>query len=176
MNREFFISPVKEMDDIYQLIKLLEQDKWVTEGDVPTIVVCSPEYSSIICQILSHKLSYLNKHVPLDLEFLDMPYPGGEEFSDEEYKKHIKKFANEFRNENKKLLFIDSGVLRGKNFTTLKTELENYIDSSLMKFGCLYKQSNSIFKPDYCVETFNFELNGGLTFWWEDPDNPYWGW
>ena len=127
MNREFFISPVKEIDDIYQLIKILEQDKWVTEGSVPTIVVCSPEYSSIICQILSHKLSYLNKHIPLDLEFLDMPYPGGEEFSDEEYKNHIKMFANEFRNENKKLLFIDSGVLRGKNFTTLKTELENYI-------------------------------------------------
>ena len=40
MNREFFISPVKDIDDIYQLIKILEQDKWVTEGSVPTIVVC----------------------------------------------------------------------------------------------------------------------------------------
>ena len=105
-----------------------------------------------------------------------MPYPGGEEFSDEEYKNHIKEFADGFRNKDSKLLFIDSGVLRGKNFTTLKTEIERYIDSSLMKFGCLYKQSNSIFKPDYCVETFNFDQQGGLTFWWEDPNNPYWGW
>lgn len=176
MENIFFINQQKETEDINILIDMLKQDKWVTEGQAPVIVVCSPEYSSTICLLLSHKLSYLNNYVPLDLEFIDMPYPGGEDLTKEDYIAHLNDFGFKFQSVNKKLLFIDSGVLRGKNFTILKEELEKYIDTSLMKFGCLYKQSDSIFSPDFCVQTFDFELDGGLTFWWEDPKNPYWGW
>jgi hypothetical protein len=37
-------------------------------------------------------------------------------------------------------------------------------------------QDDSKFTPDYYVEAFNFEKDGGLLFWWENEDNPFWPW
>lgn len=176
MPDDFFIDSTKELQDIEKLITLIENDNWIDGNTI--IVVCSPEYSSTICQILCHRLSYLNRHVPLNLEFLEMPYPGGEEFTDKEYERHIRNFAKRVSNwiNPRKFLFVDSGVLRGQNFTTLKRVMSSYIFPELMKYACVYMQDDSVFTPDYCVETFNFKKDGGLTFWWEDPNNPYWGW
>ena len=64
-------------------------------------------------------------------------------------------------------------VISDSNFTTLKNNLLRYLDSNCIRFGCLYKQSDSIFEPDYCVETFDLESQGGLMFWWEDINNPH---
>lgn len=176
MSKDFFIDQQKEQQDIEKLYQLIKDDGWVDGKTI--IVVCSPEYSSIICQILCHRLSYLNNYVPMDLEFLEMPYPGGEEFTDKQYERHINSFAKRVAGwvNPRKLLFVDSGVLRGQNFTTLKRVMNQYMFPELMKYACVYKQADSIFEPDYCVETFDFEKDGGLTFWWEDPNNPYWGW
>ena len=174
MSKDFYISESKELSDINKLVDIIKQDDWV-DGET-TIVVCSPEYSSIICQILCHRLSYLRKYVPLDLDFLEMPYPGGQGLSDAGYEQLIHQFATRYKNKLNKLLFIDSGVLRGRNYTTLKRIMSSYMSNILTKYACVYKQQDSIFEPDYCVETFDFEQDGGLTFWWEDPNNPYWGW
>ena len=174
MSRDFYISESKELSDIDKLVDIIKQDGWI-DGET-TIVVCSPEYSSIICQILCHRLSYLRQYVPLDLDFLEMPYPGGQGLSNARYEQLIHQFACKHKNKLNKLLFIDSGVLRGQNYTTLKRIMSNYMSNILTKYACVYKQQDSIFEPDYCVETFDFEQDGGLTFWWEDPNNPYWGW
>ena len=171
---DFYIDVEKEIHDIGILCGMIEQDGWV-DGDT-TIVVCSPEYSSIICQIMSHNLSHLRAHVPLELDFLDMPYPGQQGLSDTQYEQSIHTFAEKYKNKLTKLLFVDSGVLRGQNYTTLKSVMSRYVHSTLMKFSCLYVQSDAIIEPDYHVERFNFDQDGGLTFWWEDPENPYWGW
>ena len=174
MKQYFFVSPLKELDDIYSLFDILKKDKWIIEGEVPTIVICSPEYSSIMSQILLHKLSFLNKHVPFNCDFLVMPYPdGGSELTDEEYIEIINDFALRYESTGKKLLFLNSAVLSDSNFTTLKNNLLRYLDSNCIRFGCLYKQSDSIFEPDYCVETFDLESQGGLMFWWEDINNPH---
>ena len=171
---DFYIDVEKEIHDIGRLCGILEQDDWIDRDTV--IVVCSPEYSSIICQIVSHNLSHLRGHVPLDLDFLEMPYPGQQGLTNQAYEQLIRNFAQKYRNVIRKLLFIDSGVLRGQNYTTLKRIMKEQVASHLTKYACLYRQDDSIFKPDYCVEEFNFERDGGLTFWWENPNNPYWGW
>lgn len=174
MGNDFYIGVEKEVHDTGRLCGLIEQDGWVDRDTV--IVVCSPEYSSIICQIMSHNLSHLRDHVPLDLDFLEMPYPGQQGLSNHDYEKLVREFATKYRNKLRKLLFVDSGVLRGQNYTTLRRIMKEQVAGHLTKYACLYKQDDSIFEPDYCVEQFNFEQDGGLTFWWEDPDNPYWGW
>jgi len=174
MPKQFFIDPTKEYFDILKLVKIINTEGWVDEKTV--IVVCSPEYSSGLSQIVNHKLSHNNNRVPFDMDFLEMPYPGQELYLEEQYMDDLEDFGHKYVNTDKKLLFIDSGVLRGRNFTILDNIMEEYLTPNQRKYACLYKQSNSIFEPDYYVETFNFEKDGGLTFWWEDNTNPYWGW
>ena len=67
-------------------------------------------------------------------------------------------------------MFLDSGTIRGKNFTKVKSYMRKHTD---YKFGTLYMHENSIFKPDYVVETFN-NTQGELIFEWENPKNPNW--
>ena len=174
MSKQFFIKPIKEYLDTLELIKKIDKDTWVDSSTV--IVCCSPEYSSMLSQIISHKLSHRNNNVPFDMDFLEMPYPGQELYSVEDYIDDLEVFGKKYVNTDRKLLFIDSGVLRGKNFTILDNVMEEYLTLNHSKYACLYKQSNSIFEPDYYVEEFSFDKQGGLTFWWENKDNPYWGW
>ena len=174
MSNQFFIKPAKEYFDTLKLIEKIDKDNWVDSSTV--IVVCSPEYSSMLSQIINHKLSHYNNHVPFDMDFLEMPYPGQQLYSEEQYVDDLEVFGRKYVNTHRKLLFIDSGVLRGKNFTILDNVMEEFIGPNERKYVSLYKQSDSIFEPDYYVEEFNFAEQGGLTFWWENNENPYWGW
>lgn len=174
MSNQFYIKPTKEYFDILKLIEKIDGEDWVDTSTV--IVVCSPEYSSGLSQILNHKLSYRNNHIPFDMDFLEMPYPGQQEYSEDQFIDDAEELGKKYVNTHHKLLFIDSGVLRGRNFTILDNIMEEYIGPSDRKYACLYKQSGSVFEPNYYVQEFNFENDGGLTFWWEDQNNPYWGW
>jgi hypothetical protein len=170
----FRINREKEFTDIYSLVSIIKHDKWL-DNKPPTIVICSPEFSGIVGQILIHELSFLNKNVPLDFKLLEMPYPNGEDFSEEDYIEDIQKLIPKLANLDK-IIFIDSGVLRGRNFTVLKNTIQSEIDQEKVKYACIYLQDDSIFEPDYYVEKFNFKQQGGLTFWWENENSPYWGW
>ena len=163
MTNQFYITPQKEYRDIHNLIVIIEKSNWVDSNTV--IVACSPEYSSGMSQIINHKLSHFNNYVPFDMDFLEMPYPGQELYSNEQYVDDLEDFGRKYVNTDKKLLFIDSGVLRGKNFTTLDNVMEEYLKPYQKKYATLYKQSNSIFEPDYLVQEFDFNKDGGLTFW-----------
>ena len=174
MSNQFFIKPVREYFDTLKLIEKIDKDNWVDSSTV--IVVCSPEYSSMLAQIINHKLSHHNNNVPFDMDFLEMPYPGQQLYDDDQYVDDAEAFGRKYVNTHRKLLFIDSGVLRGRNFTTLDNVMEEFVGPNERKYACLYKQSDSIFEPDYYVEEFDFNLQGGLTFWWENNENPYWGW
>jgi hypothetical protein len=168
----FNIDREKEYKDTLNLIAKLESSNWV--DDKLIIVVCSPEYSSMLCQLINHKLSHLNHNKPFDMEFLEMPYPNEETLSKSEYSLLCEELADKYKDSDVKLLLIDSGCLRGANFTTLKNHLIGKVSD--FKFGCLYIQMDSIFEPDFYVEKFNFETDGGLEFWWENENNPYWNW
>lgn len=171
----FKISSEKELQDSQLLANQIEQDGWIDSNT--TIVVCSPEYSSIVCQLLNHKLSHLNNHEPFEMDFLEMPYPGEDQMTVEEYRYECRHLAGKHMHyKNKKLLLIDSGVLRGSNFTILKEELGYFFREDQLKFGCLYTQDDSKFEADYCVQKFNFQEDGGLLFWWENERNPFWPW
>jgi hypothetical protein len=166
------ISLEKEIQDIIVLKEKIDQDKWI---DSKTIFVnCSPDYSSIVCQILNHSLSSTDLFEEIILE---MPYPVSNQIFDRyelEYKdfdRYLSEWVKKYIDSDYKYLFIDSGTLRGKNFTKVRNQVKNKIDC---KFASLYVQDDSIFIPDYYVEKFNFITQGGLIFEWENPKNKNW--
>ena len=171
------ISLLKENVDSYTLIDLIKKDNWIKKGAV--IVNCSPDYSSRLSQLVNHKLSFINDNELFDRLDLEMPYPINSQIwdpKDEEYKifdAYIAKWARVLDRE-RQYLFIDSATLRGKNFSKVKSNLKMYLPDSNYKFASLYLQSNSIFKPDYYVESFDKEKQGGLIFEWENSKNPNW--
>lgn len=171
-NRYFYINQEKEKADTEKLSALISSSNWVDKNTI--IVVCSPEYSSALCQHVNHQVCRANKNVPLPMYFLDMPYPGGEEYSYMEYNHMLSKLGESLHGTNKKALLLDSGVLRGMNFTIAKQVLSKYTHSDQVRYGCLYKQETSIFEPDYYVQSFDFVVDGGLLFWWENQKIPYW--
>jgi len=158
----FKINLTKEQKDIKILIELLKP--YITENTI--IVNCSPDYSSIISQKVIH--AYYDN--PLEMINFNMPFPNTG--FEKEYPEYCKDFVKTL-DFNKMHIFIDSGVLRGKNFKTLKDTLNLYnstfwtIKLSFI-FASLYVQDNSIFTPDVYVEKFNKTNQGMLLFYWEN--------
>lgn len=170
--KDFLIDREKEYIDTISLIKTIELDNWVDSSTI--IVVCSPEYSSQLCQIINHSLSHLNNNEPFEMDFLEMPYPNEERLTKVEYSILCDSLSKKYKDTNSKLLFVDSGCLRGSNFSTLENHMRGVVSN--YKFACLYLQSDSIFEPDYYTQKFDFIEDGGLLFWWENPKNPLWNW
>ncbi len=160
---KFYIDANKETQDC---ITLATELKHLANTNT-LLVVCSPDYSSLCCQIINHQLSRLSSnHLPLDMVYLNMPYPTQDL---EVFKSEIINLLEQSKNYDT-LLFIDSGILRGLNFKTLKKYTDEYNYKSI--FACLYKKSDSVFTPDYYVSEFSETEE--LVFWWEDVDNPNW--
>jgi len=174
----FCISPEKEREDIIKLAGIIINDGWVDSN--LTIVNCSPDYSSTASMITNHLLSVLNKDELFPMIGLEMPYPNMSQVWDpleekyELYDTYLDKWIKRHVYSSSKLLFIDSGVLRGKNFGKLKLCLSGKLDRENYKLASIYLQSGSITKPDYYVQEFDFEKDGGLLFWWENFENPNW--
>ena len=169
------IAMEKEIEDSIKLSDLIEKDNWIDSDTV--IVNCSPEYSSIVCQIVNHRLSRINGNELFEQLYIEMPYPNMNQVWNKEtgeyetFEAYLNSWTRTYLNKDYKYLFIDSGTLRGKNFTKVKTSLKGKVDA---RFATLYLQDDSIFTPDYTVEKFNFNNQGGLIFSWENPKNPNW--
>ena len=170
----FRVDAITEYCDICELTKKIEESNFVTENTI--IVNCSPDYSSIVCQYLQHNLSKFNNNKPLLVEPLEMPYPNQETYTKEQMVLDAEQLMEKYKNQNKKFLFVDSGCLRGSNFTLLAEVVGEYVGEEDRRFACVYLQDDSIFEPNFYVNTFNFEKNGGLLFHWENKNNPYWPW
>lgn len=177
-NKYFFISYEKEKEDSLLLINQIVQSSWITKDT--TIINCSPDYSSRFTQLLTHKLSYLNGNETFEVINLEMPYPIMSQVWDNQEKQFIqfdKYLYDWMRNNISKTghyLFVDSGTLRGKNFTKVKQAIKGKVESDNYKFASLYLQSDSIFTPDFYVQRFDKDLHGGLLFEWENVNNPNW--
>lgn len=178
-NKEyFFISLEKEMKDIDSLVCRMSDEKWLDSSTV--LVNCSPDYTSITCQILNHKLSFLNKNDLFEMVNLQMPYPimsqvwNPESQEYETYEHYLQKWTTTYLRTDLKYLFIDSGTLRGVNFTKLDAYVKRKLDRQNYRFATLYLQDDSKFEPDYYIQKFNKKDQGGLLFWWENADNPNW--
>lgn len=177
MNKYFKVSLEKEEKDTDKLITKIKEDGWI---DKTTIRVnCSPDYSSRLTQTINHRLSHLNKNELFEVVDLQMPYPNSNQIwnpvtkSYEVFDTYLKNWVNE-NIFTCKFLFIDSGTLRGKNFNKVKLSVRPKLDNENFRFATLYVQSSSIFKPDYYVEEFDRDTQGGLLFQWENMDNPNW--
>lgn len=177
MNKYFKVSLEKEEKDTDKLITKIKEDGWI---DKTTILVnCSPDYSSRLTQTINHRLSHLNKNELFEVVDLQMPYPNSNQIwnpvtkSYEVFDTYLKNWVNE-NIFTCKFLFIDSGTLRGKNFNKVKLSVRPKLDNENFRFATLYVQSSSIFKPDYYVEEFDRDTQGGLLFQWENMDNPNW--
>lgn len=174
----FVIEPVKERGDIFKLSDIILNDRWVDKDTV--LVNCSPDYTSITTQVLNHKLSVINKNELFPVINLEMPYPNMSQVWDpvtdkyELYDTYLDKWIKKYVSASSRFLFVESGVLRGKNFNKLKLCLRDKLDRENYRFCSLYLQSTSIFKPDYYVQEFDPQKDGGLLFWWENFENPNW--
>lgn len=151
----FKISEVKEAKDIKKLIAILGPK--IRENTV--IINCSPDYSSIISQQVIH--AYYDN--PLPMVNFEMPFP------DSAFELVYESYCADFvlsMDVSKRYIFIDSGILRGRNFKTLSDALDRYEGS--YHFACLYMQDDAVFTPDFYVEKFNREGQGMLLFHWEN--------
>lgn len=177
-NKYFHISYEKERIDSIKLIRKIVESGWVHSNMI--IVNCSPDYSSRLTQLVNHKTSYLNENETFEVIDLPMPYPIMSQIWDTAERKYVL-FENylydwirKYIHPENKYLFVDSGTLRGKNFTKVYQGIKDKIDRDNIKFASLYLQSDSIFTPDYYIESFNKDTNGGLLFEWENVNNPNW--
>lgn len=151
----FKISRSKERRGIKKLINIL--GPIIKESTV--IVNCSPDYSSIISQQVIH--AYFDN--PLPMVNFEMPFPGTP--FELAYEGYCKDFVEKMDVSNH-YVFIDSGILRGRNFKTLSDALELYLGE--YHFACLYMQDDAIYTPDFYVEKFNKKEQGMLLFYWEN--------
>lgn len=178
MDKYFFITVQKEQSDSIQLIECIKKDGWV-DNDV-IIINCSPDYSSRVVQLTNHKLSYLNGNELFEVIDLPMPYPtmsqiwNPQSHKYELFDRYLIDWARQHINKNHKYLFVDSGTIRGKNFNKLKMVTRNILEPLQYRFASLYKEEKSIFNPDYYVEIYSNEKQGGLLFEWENTNNPNW--
>lgn len=165
----------KEINDIFKLSQIIKNDNWISDNLI--IVNCSPDYSSICCQVINHDLSKINNNELFEQISLEMPYPTSniifdrEKLDYENFSRYLYLWNQKYISKDYKYLFIDSGTLRGVNFSKLRSIIKDRCD---FKLASLYVQDNSILTPDYYVEKFNFEKQGGLIFEWENPKNPNW--
>lgn len=178
MNKYFRISVEKEYADTIKLIDQIKQDGWIDSTTV--LINCSPDYSSRLTQLINHKLSFLNKNELYEQVPLEMPYPtmsqiyNSQTHSYEFFDKYLTEWVRHHIYKECKYLFIDSGTLRGKNFNKVRLSVKPYLEPLSVRFASLYVQSDSIFCPDYFVEEFDKETQGGLLFQWENVNNPNW--
>ena len=177
-NKYFYVSYEKENVDSSKLINQIVDSKWM-ETDT-FIINCSPDYSSRLCQLVNHKLSYLNDNELYEVIDLPMPYPIMSQVWDSfdreyyQFEKYLLEWVRRYISPNDRYLFIDSGTLRGKNFDKVKQAIRYKLTNDNCRFASLYLQSDSIFIPDFYVETFNKAIQGGLLFEWENVNNPNW--
>lgn len=177
-NKYFYVSYEKERVDSTNLISQIAKSGWIDKDVI--IINCSPDYSSRLSQMMNHKLSYLNENETFEVVDLPMPYPVSSQIWDtrerefRQFDRYLYDWIRQYIRKGSKYLFVDSGTLRGQNFTKVRNAIRGKIEPEQYRFASLYLQSDSIFKPDFFVQKFDKELHGGLFFEWENINNPNW--
>lgn len=119
------------------------------------ILQLSYEYSGLMAQLISHKLSLNNE--PLDIEPVNIPYKN--EFEAKLHPDQLDPYDQ--------LIVLDSGCLSGNNFRKIEQKLLDYgFNRKDLFFTCICCDLNSIFHPDFCPIYFNGD-NHMVHFWWE---------
>jgi len=138
-------------------------------ADNTVIITVSTDYSSIIGQTLRHLLSY-NREI-CDGFGVDVPYP--DEHWDDKYLDELSSIMSIYGHklQNKRVLLVEAGVIRGGNYTFL----DNYLrqrDITDIYTVAMFENIESIYKSNYVGEYYDNDTED-LTFWWE-MDNNHW--
>lgn len=168
MKREVFeVGQKKETVLIFDISRELTQRGINASNTV--IVSVSSDYSSIVGQILRHSLSHDGEIC--DGFSVDVPYPD-QTWTDDlvlELKTLFELY--DYKLENKNILLVEAGVIRGSNYKFIIDYLKNTLGlTQKIETLALYENSSSKFKSDFVGEYYDDETQD-LTFWWEEYNN-----
>jgi hypothetical protein len=165
MRQDYYISQEVETALTFKLAEELLKEDFNASNTV--VVTVSMDYSSVVGQLLRHALSY-NQEI-CDGFGIDVPYP--DQSWDEQYLLELDTILDlyRFKYENKKILFVEAGVIRGSNYKFLS---ERMADKDDIFFLSLFENKSSMFKSDFVGEYYDNDTQD-LTFYWEKP-NSHW--
>ena len=133
------------------------------------VIAVSPDYSSIIAQYLRHQLSHDGE---ICAGFgVDVPYPD-QEFDEDFVNSFLAIFyLNLYAIEDKKILLVEAGVIRGSNYTKIVEIIkQNLKMTNEILTLAMFENYSSKFKSDFVGKYYD-DSKEDLTFWWEKPNN-----
>ena len=165
---DYTISQEKETALTLSLAETLLKENFNASNSV--VITVSIDYSSNVGQLLRHALSY-NEDV-CDGFGIDVPYP--DEIWDKRYINELVTLFDlyEYKLKDKKILFVEAGVIRGSNYTFLLNFLQERGLQIDVFYLSLFENKSSIFKSNFVGEYYDNETQD-LTFWWEK-ENKHW--
>jgi hypothetical protein len=136
-------------------------------ADNTVIITVSTDYSSIIGQTLRHLLSS-NGEI-CDGFGVDVPYP--DEHWDNRYLNELDYIMAVYGNklQNKRVLLVEAGVIRGGNYTFLDKYLREKGITNIFTVA-MFENTGSVYNSNYVGEYYN-DSTEDLTFWWEMENN-----
>lgn len=172
-----YISGEKERYNNLELARTISESDWVDRDTV--IVNCFPDYSASVCQILNHKLSYVNDNELLEQVGLEIPYPTMSQVWDRytfEYPRfdvYLESWFQRNINSDLKYLFV-TNILQGKEYGKISQMLRSRYPATHYRFACVYCDSGTNLVPDYFVKSINQKEQGRILHEWENSNNPNW--
>ena len=164
-----YIDVVKELELLNDLKYRLLVDGLHAGNTI--IVTVSTDYSSVVGQYLRHALTF--ERDICDGFGVDVPFP--DEKWDTDYISAMDKALDAhdylFRSNEKVLLLVEAGVIRGGNYTYVANYLNERYNNKVITLA-LCENEDSVFKSDYVGEYYDNKVED-LTFWWEE-DNKHW--
>lgn len=142
----------------------------ITDGfnaDNTVIITVSTDYSSIIGQTLRHLLSSGGEIC--DGFGVDVPYP--DEHWDDKYLGELHSIMDIYGHklQNKRVLLVETGVIRGGNYTFLDNYLKQRGITDIYTVA-MFENVGSAYNSNYVGEYYN-DSTEDLTFWWEMENN-----
>lgn len=166
-----FIDSQKEMCDIENLYQRIVEDEWIVPDTV--IVNCCPEKSSLLTQILNHKLAFDNKNQLFETIDFKIPSPDMSQVwnsKDKEYQLYdyyINNWINTYLEPGVNYLFVTNCISKGNDFSKLESQVRKKLSFDKYRFASLYLNKDAKFNPDYHGEKFKASEEE-LIFWWDD--------
>lgn len=164
----YFVSYEKEVQDTLVLVNELRESNWVSSDMV--IVNCYPDYSSIVSQIVNHKLSYMNRNELYEQINLEMPYPSMAQiwnrntFEYEMYDRYLAEWVNKNVSQDMKYLFVTALMVSPAPFTKLKGLMRDKADYKIVS---LYSQSS--IDTDFNIK--QVPAQDRILFGWQNSNN-----